>query len=500
MLSQRRVGVVLGYANIIVKNLVSLIYTPMLLSFVGQADYGVYQSCSSFVFSLTLLSFGFSQAYIRFYTQRAASGSEESIRKLNGVYLVLYAFISIIALILGIVFAANAGMVFSGGFTLEQIATAEIVISIQACSISVTLFNSVFDAFIVAHEQFRFQQTRQLATTLVTPFLSYTLLLFGAGVIGVALVQLTVNLILLGLNAMFSIGRLGMRFDVRAFDLDLFRAIAVFSAWLFANQVCELVNQNVPNVLLGALAGAVSVAIFAVSVQIRSVFYSLSTTMSGVFTPLINRIVAETDDNVELTRLMARVGRYQAILYLWVLGGFALLGRFFISEWAGEEFEGAYRLILAMVTPLFIPLVQNTGIEIQRAKNRHKARSICYLVMAALNLSITIALAPSMGYWAPAIGYIMYVILGPGIFMNWYYHVHIGLDMSYFWRRILPVVGAASIVISGCTVVAHFIPVTSWAGFVLRGAVYTAIYLVFILRLVLTKGERTAIILKFRRL
>ena len=94
----------------------------------------------------------------------------------------------------------------------------------------------------------------------------------------------------------------------------------------------------------------------------------------------------------------------------------------------------------------------------------------------------------------------MYVILGPGIFMNWYYHVHIGLDMSYFWRRILPVVGAASIVISGCTVVAHFIPVTSWAGFVLRGAVYTAIYLVFILRLVLTKGERTAIILKFRRL
>ena len=49
MTSQRRVGVVLGYANIISKNLVNLIYTPMLLSFVGQAEYGVYQACSSLV-------------------------------------------------------------------------------------------------------------------------------------------------------------------------------------------------------------------------------------------------------------------------------------------------------------------------------------------------------------------------------------------------------------------------------------------------------------------
>ena len=51
MVSQRRAGVVLGYANIIVKNLVNLVYTPMLLSFVGQADYGVYQTSNSFVFS-----------------------------------------------------------------------------------------------------------------------------------------------------------------------------------------------------------------------------------------------------------------------------------------------------------------------------------------------------------------------------------------------------------------------------------------------------------------
>ena len=85
---------------------------------------------------------------------------------------------------------------------------------------------------------------------------------------------------------------------------------------------------------------------------------------------------------VPLTDLMARVGRYQAMLYCWVLGGFILLGRFFIDRWAGAEFSGAYPLIVVMVIPLIIPLTQNTGIEIQRAKNKHRARSVDYLLMA----------------------------------------------------------------------------------------------------------------------
>lgn len=496
---QRRAGVALGYANIIVKNLVNLLYTPMLLSFVGQADYGVYQSCNSFVFSLTLLSFGFSQAYVRFYMQRKLHGVEGDIHRLNGVYLLLYAVVSVAALALGIAFAVNAGAIFSNGFTLEQVATAKVVIAVLSCSIAVTLFNSVFDANIMAHERFRFQQSRQLVTSLATPFLAYALLLAGIGVVGVAAVQLAVNLALLALNAAFCIGRLGMRFDVRHFDVPLFKAIAVFSSWLFLNQVCELVNQNLPNVLLGALSGAVTVSVFAVSVQIRSVFYSLSTTMSSVFIPEINRIVAETDDNAQLMRLMVKVGRYQAILYMWVLGGFAVIGRLFIEMWAGAGFGDAYWLVLAMVAPLFIPLVQNTGIEIQRAKNKHKARSVCYLVMAALNLAITVLLAPSIGYWAPAIGYIAYVVLGCGVFMNWYYQKRIGLDMGYFWRRVLPVVGVGLVTAAACLGGTLLLPVSSWFTFVAWGVVYTLIYLVLIGAFALTKEERAALIRKFRR-
>lgn len=493
MVNQRKAGAILGYANIIVKNLVNLVYTPMLLAFVGQADYGVFQTSNSFVFSLSLLTFGFSDAYIRFYTQKKAQGTEEDIKSLNGMYLVLYIGVCAVALTLGLLFAANVETFFSASFTADQVGLAGQLMAIMAFSVVCTLFSTVFDAYILAHEQFRFQQTRQMFTSFATPGVAFVLLNLGMGAVGVALAQLAVNVTLLLLNARFAIQKLGMRFNVRRFDVALFRAVAVFSAWIFVNQVCDLVNQSVPNILLGALTSAVTVSVFAVSIQVRNVFVSLSTVMSNVFIPKINRIVATSDDNTELTHLMTRVGRYQMFLFCWVYCGFVLLGRFFVAKWAGEGFMDAYYLICAMALPLGVPLCQNTGIEIQRAKNKHKARSLVYLGMACINVIFTWLASPYLGYWAPAVAYIVSISLGNGLFMNWYYHARIGLDMGFFWKRNLPVVLVSAAVVASGLVVSRFVPVSSWIGFALWGLVYSVVFAAAMWLFVLDNGEKEAL-------
>ena len=490
MLSQRKAGAVLGYGNVVIKNLVYLIYTPMLLHFVGQADYGVYQTANSFVFSLTLLTFGFSQAYVRFFMRFNAKKDSDAIAGLNGVYVLLYTCVSLIALILGLIFASFSDVFFSKGFTLVEIRLARILLSIMSVNISLTIFSTVFDAYIMSHEKFVFQQSRQLFTTIITPIVSYFLLEMNTGTIGVACAQLVVTAVLLFLNVHFAIKKLRMRFRLHNHSKALLRAIATFSAWIFINQICDLVNQNVPNILLGMLSGAEAVAIFAVAVQIRTVFYSLSTTMSTIFTPLINQIVAERNDNNELTELMTRVGRYQAILYLWIWGGFLLTGRFFIEKWAGSGFDDVYWMVIAMTLAIFVPLVQNTGIEIQRAKNMHKARSVVYLCMAVVNLIITIVLAPSINGWAPVLGYVTYSILGCGIFMNWYYQKRIGLNMYYFWKKISNCIILAVPVIALCCIVTMWAPVANWWIFVVWGIVYTTLYASILYRYALEKTER----------
>ena len=125
--SQRRRGIILGYSNIVVRKIVNLLYTPMLLAFVGQGDYGVFQTANSFIFSLTLLSFGFSGAYVRFYTQRMAEGDVQGTRVLNGMYLLLYVAISVLAVGIGFFFAANAHVIFAGSFTADEVDLAGVL-------------------------------------------------------------------------------------------------------------------------------------------------------------------------------------------------------------------------------------------------------------------------------------------------------------------------------------------------------------------------------------
>lgn len=502
MASQRRAGAALGYANILAKNLVNLLYTPMLLSFVGQADYGVFQSCNSVVFSLTLLTFGFTESYVRFYTRARRDGGSDSceaVTTLNGMYLAMYAAVVAVALCAGMALAASAGRIFAATFTPAQIELAHALMAIMTVNVCCTLMTVVFDAYVMAHERFVFQQTRQLATTLAIPGCAYLLLRLGMGPVGVALAQLAVNACLLALNARYATSALGMRFRLRDADWGRMRGIAAFSAWVFANQVCDIVNQGVPNFLLGVVSGASTAAVFAVSVQIRNVFVSLSTTMSTMFIPKINRIVAGSDDSGELTRLMTRVGRYQMLLFWWVWGGFAVLGRFFISRWAGEGFADAYWLVLAMALAYSVPLTQNTGIEIQRARNMHRARSLVYLGMAAGNVAFTFFAGRVIGYWAPAAAFVLAMALGPGVWMNWYYQRRVGLDMGFFWRRNLPVALCGAAVTAACLAGTALAPVGSWAAFLAWGAAYTALFCAVTWNLVLDEGERSAVLARLRR-
>lgn len=490
MSSQLKAGAALGYINIIVKNIVNLLYTPMLLAFIGQDEYGVYQTAYQFIFSLQLLSFGFSAAYIRFYTKRKVKNDDSGIRALNGLYLLLYLVICVIVLAAGFALSSCSSCLFSSTFSESEIGLIQILMVIMTVNIAVMLISVVFDGYIIAHEKFIFQQTRQMIAALLAPMLAFCFLLFGLGAIGVAFAQLLINIVLLLLNLTYAVRKLSMKFDFRCLDKNLLKALVFFSSWLFINQLTDLAVLNLPTVILGATIGAAGVAVFSVAVQLRSLFFALSTTLSNLFIPRINDMVARTDDSRELTKLMSKIGRYQGVVICWVLGGFVVLGPWFISIWAGEAFYDSYWLTLVMVIPFLVPLIQNAGIEIQRAKNKHKARSVSYFFCAIIDLMLTYYLASSCGYWAAAIGCVCYTLLGPILFMNWYNYRVIGLDMLFFWKQIIPVFGVCCVSTAICYAGSLIFPVDNLVVFLLWGVVFSIIYFTLVVRVIMDKEER----------
>ena len=88
--NQKKVGVILSYISQAIQILSGLIYTPIMLRLLGQSEYGLYQLVYSVVSYLSLLSFGFTASYMRFYSRAKAKKDEDEVSRLNGMFMVIF--------------------------------------------------------------------------------------------------------------------------------------------------------------------------------------------------------------------------------------------------------------------------------------------------------------------------------------------------------------------------------------------------------------------------
>lgn len=438
MNNQRKAGVILSYITQLVQVLTGLIYTPIMLHLLGQSEYGLYQLVNSVVSYLSLLSLGFSASYMRFYSRIKANHSDDEAN-LNGMFMIIFGIISVICIICGIVMISNITSIFGQGLTIEEYKTARVLMSMMVFNLALTFPNSVFTCIITAQERFVFQKAVILFQTLLSPFLSFPLLLLGYGSIGMISITTVLTSTILFSNAFYCFKKIHSKFCFKYMDFMLLKEMWKFTFFIFLNQIIDQMNWNVDKFLLGRIAGTTTVAVYGIGGQLNSLYLQFSTSVSNVFVPKVNCIVAESGDNRELTNLFIKVGRIQFIILMLILSGFYIFGNAFIFFWAGKGYEKSYYVALFLLTPVTIPLIQNLGIEIQRAKNRHQTRSIVYFFIAIANIFMSIPFIKIWGAVGAAIGTAISLIIGNGVFMNWYYHFRIGINMNYYWKSIFSI-------------------------------------------------------------
>lgn len=440
--NQRKAGVILSYASQFIQILAGLLYTPIMLRLLGQNEYGLYQLVYSVVAYLGLLSFGFSSSYIRFFSKYKAENNEKEIAKLNGMFLLIFLVIAGICAVCGGIMVANIESIFADGITKADYPTAKILMTLMVINLVITFPNSVFDSIVSAHERFLFQKTILVLQNLLNPFLTLPLLIMGYGSIAMVLVTTGLTFTKFIINIKYCKDKLNTHFIFKDFSFHLLKEMWIFTFFIFINLIVDQINWSVDKFLLGRYAGTIAVAIYGVGGQFNTMYIQFSIAISNVFIPKVNKIVAESNDNHQLTLLLTKVGRVQFVILTLIVSGFIFFGQPFIHFWAGKGYETSYAIALLLMIPVTVDLIQNLGIAIQRAKNMHKARSWVYLFITITNIYISILLIKKFGPIGAAMGTAISLILGNGIFMNWYYHKKIGLDMIYFWKQILNFVPA----------------------------------------------------------
>ena len=482
MKNQLKAGVVLSYISTAISIVIQLVYMPVMIRLLGKSEYGLYSLVSSVVSYLSLFSLGFTGAYLRFFARFYKN--REKLASLNGMFLTLFSILASVATICGIVLSFFPEQIFGSKLLGSELSKARILMLILVINIAINLISGIFDSIIGAYEQFVFQRIVGIASAIVNPFICLPLLLMGYGSVMLVVVATGVTLVRFIVNVWFCIYKIQIPVSFHGFQWSLLKEITVFSSFLLLNMIIDQINWNVDKLILGHTNGTEEIAVYGVASQFNSLFMVFSTTISSVFSPRVNLIAAQKVNNyqTEFTKLMARIGRIQWFILGLLTGGFIVFGKYFIVHiFAGEGYEEAYIVALFLVIPTLIPLIQNVGIEMQRAINKHQFRSIIYMIIAISNVAISIPLAGKWGAVGAAMGTAFSLLIGNGLIMNIFYHKVLHINMKYFWKEILKTWKGFLIPTILALLITRCVAFDNMRIFLINAVIFTVVYCVSIL-------------------
>lgn len=492
-INQLRTGVILSYVNLAIGCIIPFLYTPVMLRFLGQAEYGLYSLAHSVVGYLSLLTFGFGSTIVRYIAKYRAEGKKEEVEKAFGLFLLLYLALGTVALLMGVILSGNVGGIFQKGLTEPEIEKVRILTILMAINMAISFPVSVFSSMITAYERYLFRRVVDIITTLATPLLNLAVLYLGYASVGLTLAATVVQLLLIPVNVVYCFRVLKLRPRFTKIPTAIIKEMLGFSFYVFVGSIVDMLFWATDKVILGMLASSVAVAIYNVGGTFNNMVIQLSTSISNVLTPRITGMVAIGVPKEELTELFIRVGRLQYFVIALIISGFAVFGQSFIVLWSGSEYAESYWITVLTMFPLCIPLIQNTGISIVMAQNKHRFRSLVYLAIAIGNVISTYLVVPYWGGIGAAACSCVSYLLGQGLIMNIYYHKVIGLNIPKFWMNILRMSMVPGGMLGIGLLIVRYLPLDNWLVFFAGVILYSGIYALLMYGFILNDYEKDII-------
>ena len=499
MKNQLKAGAIISYANLLIGNIIPFIYTPIMLRLLGQAEYGLYGIANSIMGYIGLLNFGIGGTIVRYLSKYRAEGDREQEARVIGLFLKIYSVVCVMILTAGFIFAANVE-VYSRSLLPDEVRTLRSLVILMTLNTAIFLPFGVFNSIVIAYERYIFSKLVGVLATVLSPVLHLILLYMGYGSVGLVIGSTLLNVVTYGLYAWYALGRLKIRPSFRPAGKGLLREILKFSAFVFLASIVDTLYWTTDKLIIGWAKGTKDTAVYNIGATFNTYVTGLSSAISGLLVPKLTQMVVKDAPKEEFTRIFIKVGRLQFLIVSFIVSAFVAFGRQFIALWAGPEYHQSYYVALLTMIPVTIPLIQNTGINILYALNRHQFRSTVYACIAVLNVVLTFWWVEHYGIIGAAMATCLAYVIGNILIINWYYHRKIGIDIPLFWENILKMSPVMFLTGTIAWFVLDRLPLDNWLTFFCAAAVYTAVYFLLAYRFMMDPYERDIVMVPIQKI
>lgn len=439
MISQMKKGMVLSYLHIAITIIVNLFYTPILLSYLGKSEYGIYTLSTSIVNYFSILNAGFASAYIRYYYVTMKERSKLKIYSLNGLFLIVFSIIACGILFFGIVFLLNIEDLFNFNLTNSELNLAKLLMFVMLINLAINTPFGLLTAFLLTHEKFVVQRCFAIFQIALPPIISIPFLINGYRSILLVSVISLITLISFIFNFYYCVKILKIKFLFNKIDIKLLKEISIFSFFIVLQSIMDKCNWEINKFILSLYSGSDSVAIYSLANSINLIFMSLVASLVSVFIPKVNKLLILQDNQDEVNKLFIKIGRIQFYILTFILCGYAFLGKTFINLWIGADYENVYYSSLLLMSALIVPLTQTLGIEVLRAKNMHSLANIIFVVAAIAGCFLSAFLAQKYDELGVALATFISMFIAHTIIANIIYKYFAQIDVLSYFKNIITI-------------------------------------------------------------
>ncbi len=475
---ERKLGTLLSYLLMVFEILSTLLVTPLIISSLGQAEYGVYKLVSSLTVYLLMLDLGLGNSVTRYMAKYHAVNDKESSGRFLGLSIYFYTTVAFIAIIIGIGIIWAFPTVFAKGLMPDQIKLGQKLLFIIILNTAIILGTSNFSNTIIACEKFVFSRSVSILLIIVRMILTYVFLKLGFKSIAIVSIHLFITIISRTIYVLYVFFKLKIFPIFRGYNKEFIKEIIGFSLLILLQTIATQINDSVDTVLIGSLvpASAIIIGIYSVGTQIIQYFKSIGTIFTNITMPGVVRLVERKATPDELCNEMVKISRFTFIIlsFMWVC--FFWFGRQFISFWAGNENLSAYYVALIIMLIYAFTLSQHIGNQVLYAINEIKAQSIVKFVVVILNIFLTIAFIKIHPMIGAAAGTFLSIFIGDLLLGNIIFKKKINISLKKYYAKFFKGILPALIICFGAGKLISLLHLTGFWGFVINVLMMTLIY------------------------
>jgi O-antigen/teichoic acid export membrane protein len=467
--------------------LVSVIMIPYIIAHIGKERFGIWAIISIVTGYCGLLDFGVGASFVKYIAELYTKKDYDDISNIINTGFTLYALLALVTTAFILLFVGPLLTLFNIPQYLRHEAAVVLIIGVALFGAS----NAASPFISIQGGLQRMDISNKIGIALSIVNIAGTMLVLeqGFGIIGLMLNNVFVFIIAAIINVWIAFRILPeLRFRLFGFNSAVFKRIFRFGCNVQVARVSGTVANQTDKIFIGCLLSVGVVTYYQLG---SSIVYYLGS-VAAIMTSAIMPAFSEIEANGERQRLVEAYLRSVKCLSLVTvpLFVFVIASAFQIMAiWMGQGYEMAGLIVQILALAWVMPTIAQVSVYVSFAIDRPQFMAASAVIVIALNLVLSFAFIKIFGFYGAAWGTMIAVNIGTAYFL---YKLNVYLQASFkkFAGVILPYVaiGIASaavvVFIDGIVALFHMHPgrLQMLAIFIARGAVFSALYLLGVIR------------------